>query len=211
MKTQRKISSICKSPEKLKNTGTMVSQSQSSSRKTVSTIKTIQHLPIINRSIPEPYETEQLIKATIVQKYINSFPKDDFKSKRQDYRKVLVLQDNAIYLSPRNIKGHLLEIPKQSLLLTCNKKEKQAHFIDFLAAATKLYINKKTFSSVFLRNGTAVFSLQDIPESEVCIYVSYCPIFKGLQIVQVNSIIIPKGSKKNSRDESNFIFFKFRY
>jgi hypothetical protein len=195
MNKQKHISSIYR---------TLNVENSSAATQLNKSINKANHMPTVEKLVPQPYEEANKNRDNIINEYLNTFSEDDskLKSAKNDYRKILVFEDGATFFSSRDLKAKLLEIPKLAMLYKCNSKERIEHFNNFLKAATKIYNKTKQFTNLFLRSGANVFTLQDILENELCLYVSYSPIFKGLHIIQSNNVVKQKVIQK--RRQSNF-------
>lgn len=118
---------------------------------------------------------------SIINNYLNSFPKEKFISNIENNKKVYVILDGTVVLSHKYIKGIFIDIPTNDYLKKLNVKKRFKIFKQILNdCALKFNINN-SLEFIYLIDGTYINDLIDIPNNEKCLFVSFTWNFRGIR------------------------------
>lgn len=133
-----------------------------------------------------------------------------------DYRKIYVILDGTIILNANRIPGKFFEIIKRKLFVGKQFKKKRAeHLYKFFCEVNKEFAPIKRLRNIFLMDGTPVFDLVDIPDTEKCVLISNLPSYRGIQLSNINNVKLDNKpveaiNKKEVKLSNLALFNKFR-
>ena len=134
------------------------------------------------------YGNEIIDKIKIVNSYLSLQKPSLFMPNQPRHKVVFVILDGTVVLSTKHIPGVYVEIPTQrSLSFLSTKKERLEKYYNFLNECKEKLKLKVCLNSVFLVTSVPIFDLIDIPDQDICVYVSSNSIFHGVHIFNENN------------------------
>jgi hypothetical protein len=96
-----------------------------------------------------------------------------------------------------------------------HKKQRSEHLYSFISEINKEFAPIKRLRNIFLIDGTPIFDLVDVPDTENCLLVSHLPSFRSIVLSNVNNIKLNDQpveaiNKKELKISNLALFSKFR-
>jgi hypothetical protein len=157
------------------------------------------------------YGNEILDKIKIVNTYLSLQKQSLFIPTQPRHKVVFVILDGTVVLSTKHIPGVYVEIPtRRSLSFLNTKKERLEKYYNFLNECKEKLKLKVCLNSVFLVTSVPIFDLIDIPEQDICVYVSSNSIFHGVHIFNENNNSNSKRQIIDSLNEKEIDLLQFK-